>query len=93
MTWEDEFKMNIRTVEDLAEFVKEFGELTDDDKTDITGKTKKVASNQPVGGKGDGEGEGPYFEGVSKEDCDLAKIGSEMANWSNKQRGLATATA
>ncbi len=79
--------------EALAAFKEEFGDLTDDDKATVSGKAKKVVSNQSVGKADDGDDNECHFEGVSKEDADLAKIGAEMAKWSNEQRGLATAAA
>ena len=88
--WDDAASVAEYT-ENLAAFKEEFGELTEDDKATVNGKPKKPATNQPVGTAK--EGEPGHFEGVSKEDTELAKIGSEMAEWSNKQRGMATATA
>ena len=88
--WDDAESVTEYT-ENLAAFKEEFGELTEEDKAVMSGKPKKPPTTQPVGTAK--EGEPGHFEGVSKEDTELAKIGSEMAQWSNKQRGMATATA
>jgi len=76
--------------ENLIAFKEEFGDLTEEDKGTVTGKTKKPKTNQTGTSK---EGEEGFFEGVSKEDIDLAKIGHEMADWSNKDRNLTLRTA
>jgi hypothetical protein len=76
--------------ENLLAFKEEFGDLTDEDKGTVTGKPKKPKTNQTATSK---EGEEGVFEGVSKEDVDLAKIGSQMADWANKERNLTIAAA
>lgn len=76
--------------ENLIAFKEEFGDLTEEDKGTVTGKPKKPKTNQTASAK---EGEDGFFEGVSKEDLDLAKVGHEMADWSNKERNLTIAAA
>jgi hypothetical protein len=74
-------------MEKLAEFQQEFGEFTEAEVAAVSGKpATRPGTNQPVSTK-KGDEAGTY-EGVSKEDQDLAKIGADMAKWCNRERGF-----
>ena len=72
-----------------AEKLDELNKADDDDgdaaDEDEPKRTRKPKTNQTVR-KGD---DGVVMVGMSKDESDAAKLGSTMAKWSNRRRGLA----